>query len=217
MIVTLKRCSNPKCKNPWKPESEFYTDRTTQDGLRNQCINCVKEYNNKRKYLARDQYLELEFGFLPGEFEKISKSQDDKCLICNKIKKLVPDHCHKTYLNRGLLCISCNGNLGWYENNPIKGYLNKPEWKFCLVWLSPRNYKDTRLRCRHNICLDDWEMMFEIQNKVCGICKNIPDKTFHIDHDYQTLRVRGLLCFSCNGKLGWFENNSVQQYLEKYK
>ena len=206
-----KRCSNPKCKNPLKPKSEFSLDRTTPDGLRYWCKVCCKEYDDKRKQLQRDQYLEREFGFLPGDIEKISKSQNHKCLICDETKKLVPDHSHKTYLNRGLLCIFCNGNLGWYENNPIQEYLNKPEWKFMFPWLSTRNQRDYKLRYDHNICLDDFEMMFKAQNGVCGICFKIctTGRNLAVDHDHQTQRIRGLLCSSCNMKLGWFDDNSI--------
>lgn len=51
-----------------------------------------------------------------------------KCAICGKEKdKLCIDHDHKTGEVRGLLCIKCNSNLGWYENNKekINNYLNK--------------------------------------------------------------------------------------------
>lgn len=212
MIATLKKCI--KCKKE-KPESEFHTDRSRPDGLKDWCKECIRKYNQKRKRIRRDQRLEREFGFLPGDLKKISKSQDAKCLICGQVKKLDVDHCHKTYNNRGLLCNSCNTKLGWYEKHPIQEYLNKPEWKFCLVWLSPRNRRDYKFRSRYNICLDDFEMMSKSQNEVCGICFKpcATDNNLCVDHDYQTLRVRGLLCMSCNTKLGWFENNPVLEYL----
>lgn len=205
----MKRCKGP-CKKE-KSESEFSIDRTKPDDLRNQCKRCDKEYEIKRKDYHRNYHLEQEFGLLPGEFEKIAKSQDYKCLICNKIKTLVPDHCHKTNKNRGLLCNHCNLLLGWYEKHPAQEYLNKPKWKFLLVWLSPRNYRDSRLRHRYGICLGDYEMMLESQNEVCGICFKIcaTDRNLAVDHDHKTLRIRGLLCMSCNSNLSWFDNNSI--------
>lgn len=35
-----------------------------------------------------------------------------------------------------------------------------------------------------------------------------------IDHDHSTKKFRGLLCVSCNSKLGWYQNNKEQ--IEKY-
>lgn len=54
--------------------------------------------------------------------EKINKP-DSKV----KYKGLCIDHDHATNKFRGLLCITCNRNLGWYENNSdsIKLYLSK--------------------------------------------------------------------------------------------
>lgn len=42
-------------------------------------------------------------------------------------KNLCIDHDHKTNEFRGLLCLVCNRQLGWYENNKeaIDAYLNK--------------------------------------------------------------------------------------------
>ena len=60
-----------------------------------------------------------------------------------------------------------------------------------------------------------YEMILKSQNGKCGICKQIINKTLCVDHDHQTNKIRGLLCINCNTKLGWFENNPVQQYLEE--
>lgn len=44
-----------------------------------------------------------------------------------KPNKLCVDHDHNTKKFRGLLCVSCNSKLGWYQNNKeaIEKYLNK--------------------------------------------------------------------------------------------
>jgi hypothetical protein len=53
---------------------------------------------------------------------------------------------------------------------------------------------------------------------VCPICgKTAPE---HVDHDHETERVQGVLCFNRNGGLGQFADDTVrlaraQLYLER--
>jgi len=53
------------------------------------------------------------------------------------------------------------------------------------------------------------EAMLAIQQHSCAICGvafelEIKSKTFHVDHDHNTGRVRALLCHNCNVGLGHF-------------
>ena len=66
----MKRCTKCKIK---KPESKFYPNKKSPDGLETQCKECRKVNNDKRKHLKRNWQLEDRYGFLPGVFEKISK------------------------------------------------------------------------------------------------------------------------------------------------
>jgi hypothetical protein len=62
------------------------------------------------------------------------------------------------------------------------------------------------------------ELIAESRN-ICGICGGefIDRKDAHLDHDHVTGKIRGLLCGSCNRKLGWFEKNrlNIMSYLTK--
>jgi hypothetical protein len=64
-----------------------------------------------------------------------------------------------------------------------------------------RNY---HLRRRYGITVEHYDRMFAEQHGKCAICWEAPAE--HVDHDHATGRVRGLLCFNCNGALGQFRD-----------
>ncbi len=75
---------------------------------------------------------------------------------------------------------------------------------------------------RYGITLLDYYQILKLQKGRCGICKCKPTQVknkFAVDHDHKTGKVRGLLCVSCNNKLGWFElhNKKAVQYLKNVK
>ena len=62
--------------------------------------------------------------------------------------------------------------------------------------------------------------MLNEQGVLCAICHNPPTiksshSILHVDHNHLTNEVRGLLCSTCNGNLGWFEvcRESILDYL----
>lgn len=76
-----------------------------------------------------------------------------------------------------------------------------------------RDYKQRRyggsrhyhLRRRYGIGAAEVDRMIRDQGGVCLICgRSDPD---HVDHDHATGRVRGILCFNCNGGLGQFADD----------
>ncbi|MEZ0067481.1 hypothetical protein ABIA32_003494 [Streptacidiphilus sp. MAP12-20] len=49
----------------------------------------------------------------------------------------------------------------------------------------------------------DYDAMLKAQLGVCLICLIcLSPKPEHVDHDHETGRVRGILCFACNAALG---------------
>lgn len=86
----------------------------------------------KRKYIEknRDKYslrqrntmYKMRYGISLEDYEKMAKSQNNKCAICGSEKdcgrgKLSVDHNHKTKKIRGLLCNPCNLMIGYAREN----------------------------------------------------------------------------------------------------
>lgn len=69
--------------------------------------------------------------------------------------------------------------------------------------------KDAQLKTHYGISLDDYEKMLEEQGGVCAVCRKGESdprrKYLSVDHDHETLKVRGLLCCTCNFVLGFLE------------
>lgn len=68
-------------------------------------------------------------------------------------------------------------------------------------------YDRKKLLKRYNLTEQDFASILESQDGVCAICREIPKKTLHIDHDHETGRVRGLLCGSCNWGIGLLKDS----------
>ena len=65
-------------------------------------------------------------------------------------------------------------------------------------------YKNSQLKLRYQISLEQFNQMLIAQNKRCAICENKfkSGKDTHVDHDHKTKLVRQLLCRNCNILLG---------------
>lgn len=76
--------------------------------------------------------------------------------------------------------------------------------------------KDPYQRMKHlkkyGLTLEQYEAMHNAQGGVCLICgkPNQNNRILCVDHDHKTGKVRGLLCTSCNSKLGIFEENKIE-------
>lgn len=76
--------------------------------------------------------------------------------------------------------------------------------------------RDSNLRAKYGIGLDEYNTLLAKQGGVCAICEQ-PEWVKHgksgkiaplaVDHCHDTGRVRGLLCFSCNVALGKFKDS----------
>jgi hypothetical protein len=113
----------------------------------------------------------------------------------------------------------------WRKNNPEKVLEQRERAKPKTKIRTQKNKvhaKDQYLKRKYGISLKEYEFLLNNQNGMCAICgikKCKTGKSFSVDHDHNTGKVRGLLCIACNLKLGQFNNeflNNIIKYLEKY-
>lgn len=142
----MKKCS--KCKEI-KSLDNFCKNKRSSDNTHWYCKNCQKEQRNKNRLVYneyqrlyrmqnREKILEREklnrklsldkvknnklmsrYKISLKEYNDMLLKQENKCKICNKIKELVVDHCHKTGKVRGLLCFKCNQGLGFLKDDAV--------------------------------------------------------------------------------------------------
>lgn len=70
--------------------------------------------------------------------------------------------------------------------------------------------KNTQLKIRFGITLNEYNNLLEKQNNQCAICfihQGDIKKKFAVDHNHETGKIRGLLCHHCNVGLGHFRDN----------
>lgn len=83
--------------------------------------------------------------------------------------------------------------------------------------------RDKNLRRKYGITLAERNAMLVAQGGHCAICPATEPGgrgEFHVDHDHNTGRVRGLLCHSCNTAIGLLGEDpkrlgAVLEYLKR--
>jgi len=88
----------------------------------------------------------------------------------------------------------------------------------------PAIKRDQHLRRRYGITIQEYTEILEAQGNCCATCgAKEPGgrwKSFAVDHDHKTGKVRGMLCKSCNIALGEVDDNlqtlhAMVEYLKR--
>lgn len=87
---------------------------------------------------------------------------------------------------------------------------------YCRPCRAERN-QESRLKRHYGLTVAQRDAMIKEQFGICPICLEPGPK--HVDHDHDTGKVRGVLCFSCNAALGQFKDRPdvlrrAAEYLE---
>lgn len=86
---------------------------------------------------------------------------------------------------------------------------------------NPERYRHSHLKSNYDIDDVEFERMKIAQDGVCLICTEVPQERLAVDHNHDTMKVRGLLCKQCNYALGQFGDNLAKlrgavNYLERF-
>jgi Recombination endonuclease VII len=101
----------------------------------------------------------------------------------------------------------------WKRNNRDRVRANDAAWRAANPerWALTRGKAALNHRCKkYGITSDEYHAMLSNQRKACAICRGDSPGTnhdWHIDHDHDTGKVRGLLCHHCNTALGHARDN----------
>lgn len=76
--------------------------------------------------------------------------------------------------------------------------------------LHPIRRRNSILKSKYGITIDQYYEIFRKQGrkcKLCGMKTHNRKSDFVVDHCHKTGRIRGILCFRCNSKLGMYRDD----------
>jgi len=132
------------------------------------------------------------------------------------------------YRNQPRTCTTCNQkkDISQFKIEKDKRATNNLAVRTkCKECDELRKYKRF-IQKTYNISWEEYERMFDSQKGCCAICKSkVSSKRtsrLFVDHCHDSLKVRGLLCSSCNHGLGLFKDSptilkAALKYLESDK
>ena len=111
-----------------KPFEDFWKASKGKFGYQAQCKDCQRDYRRQRHTENPDLWrvgnLKRNYNLSLEEYRDLFIVQNNACAICERTtnsdgRSLAVDHDHETGEVRGILCISCNRGLGYFQDDPI--------------------------------------------------------------------------------------------------
>ena len=129
------------------------------------------------------------------------------CKVCKTEKPLIDFYKAKTNKD-GSICYQskCKECMNEYSLSRVKNM--SPEkrtehYRNNRIRLGKEYFKTYKLKTNYGITLQEYNSMYEKQNRKCYICeKGIEGRDIKVDHNHTTGKVRKLLCHNCNTSLG---------------
>lgn len=115
--------------------------------------------------------------------------------------------------NAPRVCTSCNKEKDASnfklekDKRALNGIAQRSKCRECDEF---RKYKRF-IQKTYDFSYEEYEALFDKQSGKCAICEskigNVRTSRLFVDHCHQTMKVRGLLCSSCNQGLGQFKDS----------
>jgi len=175
---------------------------------------------DKVRRTKRRGQLKRQYGLTEAVFGALVAAHDGACAICRGASALCVDHDHQTLLIRGLLCRVCNKALGLLDDDVdrigiLVSYAETADTGLVAVPKlntrgCGRDPHARRLWFHYGLTPADYDGILNRQGGLCAVCRDTcpTGQRLGVDHDHQTMRVRGLLCKRCNLAIGCFGDDT---------
>lgn len=139
---------------------------------------------------------------MTNQYTRPRKVEDT--LWCNYHKQYEPIESFYYYPNKQQFSYYCKEGAKETsrKNHSLRISKNDIDYK--------RQKKESYVRQRHGITLQEYEERLAQQNYTCAICRvklSTNDPRTHLDHDHTTGKLRSFLCTNCNRGLGHFQES----------
>lgn len=193
-----------------KSEDRFYRDLSYRDGRQASCKECRRDYTRAAKH-----------GAVYPTFDACQTHK--RCRTCRCIKPNDAFYAEDTGRNgRSSSCKTCKdaATNAWRERNKVYYNTLMREYRATLTFDERR---DIDLKSWFGLPKGWYSKTLQEQGGRCASCeKSNPSakRCFAVDHNHESGKVRGIICYGCNRLLRAFEHAVTRRnliaYLKRY-